>query len=360
MKDKMTTVCFIVPLPPPYGGIANWYLQIKEILTSKTNVKVLECDISQKISLKYKPYVLFRFFEMISQLFKLVKIFIMDKPNVIHLNSSMRSGFLRDFLFLVLSNLFNKRSILHIRSERVFLYHVNKNKFKLKLSNLLYRLATIVIVIEPNTYNYYKNIKRFKTNKLYYIPNPINVQTFFFKSPAYNIEDENYVIYSGDISKEKGVIDLIEVWTKNFNLFKNINLVLIGRNKLNINFDNYNKYNIMYKGFIDHQLAMAYLKNSRFVVVPSHTEGFPNIVLEAMLHEKEIIATKVGAIPLLLDNNRGILIDVGDKQQLLKSMCYILNRTKKKSNFEKKALSEYVKINYDINKVILEYEKLWL
>jgi glycosyltransferase involved in cell wall biosynthesis len=51
-------------------------------------------------------------------------------------------------------------------------------------------------------------------------------------------------------------------------------------------------------------------------VLPSLTEGTPNAIVEAMAHQKPIIATNVGGIPDLVDDTAGILVPPGDTKAL--------------------------------------------
>ena len=55
-------------------------------------------------------------------------------------------------------------------------------------------------------------------------------------------------------------------------------------------------------------------------VLPSLTEGTPNAIIEAMAHEKPIIATEVGGIPDLVDESVGILVPPGDAKALGQAM----------------------------------------
>jgi glycosyltransferase involved in cell wall biosynthesis len=47
------------------------------------------------------------------------------------------------------------------------------------------------------------------------------------------------------------------------------------------------------------------MESADVFVLPSHSEGFPYVVLEAMSMSRPIVATRVGAIPQMLDDGEG-------------------------------------------------------
>lgn len=53
------------------------------------------------------------------------------------------------------------------------------------------------------------------------------------------------------------------------------------------------------------------------LVLPSFTEGFPQVILEAMVRGLPVIATRVGGVPRIVDNGRnGLLVEAGDAEGL--------------------------------------------
>jgi glycosyltransferase involved in cell wall biosynthesis len=59
--------------------------------------------------------------------------------------------------------------------------------------------------------------------------------------------------------------------------------------------------------------------------LPSHSEGFPNAVAEAMAAGAAVIATSVGAIPEMLADGCGILVPPGDATSLAAQLQALMN-----------------------------------
>ena len=63
------------------------------------------------------------------------------------------------------------------------------------------------------------------------------------------------------------------------------------------------------------------------VILPSRNEGCPNVVLEALCSGTPVVASRVGAVPDLLNEECGIIVPPGEAEQLATAMGAALRRT---------------------------------
>ena len=78
---------------------------------------------------------------------------------------------------------------------------------------------------------------------------------------------------------------------------------------------------VRFTGFLDREALDELYRQSSVVVLASHSEGTPNVVLEAMAHARPVVATRVGGIPdLIEDGVNGLLMSVGDSDALTSAL----------------------------------------
>lgn len=70
-----------------------------------------------------------------------------------------------------------------------------------------------------------------------------------------------------------------------------------------------------------------FLRGVNVAVLPSHSEGMSNALLEYMAAGKAIVATHVGASPNLLGGGCGVLVPPGDESALASALCGLLSDT---------------------------------
>ena len=62
------------------------------------------------------------------------------------------------------------------------------------------------------------------------------------------------------------------------------------------------------------------------LILPSIEEGVGRVLLEAMSMNLPIVASNIGGIPLVIDNNKdGLLFEVGEIESLKEKVLFLLN-----------------------------------
>jgi glycosyltransferase involved in cell wall biosynthesis len=98
-------------------------------------------------------------------------------------------------------------------------------------------------------------------------------------------------------------------------------------------------------GWISHDDLIRYLKRLRLLVIPSFTEGLPNIMLEAMACGTPVAATSVGAIPdNITDGETGFIMENNSPECISANIIRALedpNREKIAMNAKKMVEKEF-------------------
>ena len=176
------------------------------------------------------------------------------------------------------------------------------------------------------------------------------------------IKDNGYALYFGRLSKEKGILNLIEA----FSYIKNQNLHIAGdgpeREKIEkIIKDRHLENNIKLLGFLNQKEMQEEIANCKFVVVPSiWYENCPYSILETLATGKPVIGADIGGIPeLVKDKENGLIYRYNSSSELETKMKLLFENQELVEEYgtkaKKIAQKEYSREKY-YNKIIKIYE----
>lgn len=188
-------------------------------------------------------------------------------------------------------------------------------------------------------------------NSINVIPTGVDTQIFHPESNENKKEFFN-IIFVARIEKAKGFDELIESFIFCRKKGLKIKLKIIGKHKdseYRINIEEKIREvqtDIEFIEEISHNKMPEIYRTSDLFVLPSHFEGVPLSVLEAMSTALPVIATKVGGIPEIIQNKKnGILVDKGDVKTLSQTieLLYFDEKYRKKlgANARKTILENY-------------------
>lgn len=182
----------------------------------------------------------------------------------------------------------------------------------------------------------------------------------------YNIEtnDEGYALYFGRLSKEKGILNLIESFSK----LETGKLYIAGEGPEKENITKFIQNNklqdrIKLLGFLNSEQMKEKISKCKFVVVPSiWYENCPYSVLETLAIGKPVIGSNMGGIPELVnDGENGYIYKFDDINELSEKMNKLFTDDKLVTKFSKKskqlAIESYNKEEY-YKKLMKIYKKI--
>ena len=354
-------ILLVTPFPPPMGGISNWSkLVYNYINENEKDIEIRYINISPKKRTTdgrtIFDRVFYGFISILTTSKKLKKEIKEFKPDVVHINTSGSLALFRDIKLLKILKRKKIKSVMHLRFGRVpELLKCNCNESK--LIRKAFKYADKILSIDGKTHN---SLLKDYSNKALICPNPFVCD----RMPVpINIEKDKLsrcITYLGWVVNTKGIEELIFAWNYIYEKYPNWKLQIVGpydKKYFDYLINNFNIEGIDFLGEKSHDEAMDIVNKSDIFTLPSYTEGFPNVVLEAMYLGKAIVATDVGAIPEMLQNNCGIVIKSKNVEELKNAIeklitnedliCELGINAKKRCEM------------YSIENVMEQYKKIW-
>jgi glycosyltransferase involved in cell wall biosynthesis len=171
---------------------------------------------------------------------------------------------------------------------------------------------------------------------------------------------QNIVGYVGRLSEEKGILNLIKAIPFVFKE-KNIQLVVCGEGNLMHVIRNLVKgleNNVKFTGWIHHQDLPQFLNEMRLLIMPSFTEGLPNVILEAMACGTPVLVTPVGAIPdIVKDGETGFLLKSNEPKHIAEKVIELLNKPELLEGVSINAYN-FVRANFSFEKTLESWRRI--
>ena len=269
----------------------------------------------------------------------------------------------------ILAKLFGSshKTIINIRSTTSrYLNEGLLGKVNLFLIRNLFNKADLIVSNSSGVDEDLKSLMNITTNTKV-IHNPIDIEYINSKKEVCEDikfdfkEDIKYIISVGRFIPLKRNQDLIDAFYKLQKDDTTIELIFLGDGILKKDLINYcrelkidNK--VYFLGNVSN--PFYYLNNSNLFVMSSQTEGFPNVLVEAMACGLPVISSdcKSGPREILQDEKYGCLYPVGDIEKLIEKMKIVLYGDIDK---EKVKLNNLKRIeDFRIDKIMKEFKDI--
>ncbi len=374
----------VSPKPPPNGGIGRWTVLLLDWLRDRAEVQVRLVDISPRWRAVDDRGLLKRLIggglQGVRDFWWVLAQLVRFRPDVLHLTTSGSLAGLRDITVLGLARCFRCRAVYHIRMGRLPQLAGTAGR-EWRLLYWAMRLADRVVVIEQPSEMALKSV--LPAEKLLRLPNAIHLRgladmTTLQDNGTTGRQDPETegrrqttalcplkrVLFLGWVIPTKGMRELMEAWRELRS--PGWELVVAGPGN-----EAYRQElaavagqdgSLRFLGEVSPAGAWGQMLEADVFVLPTYTEGFPNVVLEAMAAGKPIVATRVGAIPEMLNEDApepcGLVIEPRNAPALVDALRSVMQDKNLRVDLGRRARVK-VERCYDTDIVFPRLVTLW-
>lgn len=171
------------------------------------------------------------------------------------------------------------------------------------------------------------------------------------------VPEQKYILFTGKISKYKGVEYLLEAMKKVHDTFPDIKLVVAGGGKYHFDISEYAAlpYIDIRNRFIPDEELVALMNKTQFMVCPYTDATQSGVIMSSFTFGTPVIATRVGGLPEMLGNGKyGMLVKEKDTDALYLGICSLLSDEEQLADYRKEIAKDYTSDGYLSWKTIAE------
>lgn len=305
-------VLLLAPVPPPdHGGIINWTRLVKAEFAKHSGYKLRFVDSAARYREVTNHSSLLRLIfgsaQALRDCVRVLRQFLLFRPDVFHICTSGGPATIKDAILVTLARVFRIPTAVHYRMGR--LPHIlASDGIECRLTRYVLKRSAMVLVLGKRS----EAIVRHSApgQRVIDLPNMVDMgELGAVRSEIVrevNATQKRRITFIGHTVPKKGIKELVQACAAlqpdqlELHLvgpcsaaFQSILLKETTRGGGRVTW-------LRFHGAVTHHEALRQLALSDLFVLPSYTEGAPNVILEAMGMGKPILATSVGAVPEML------------------------------------------------------------
>ena len=336
MSSHRLRILLIGPVPPPLGGIVRYCQDmIHSELADQHDITLFQDNIPAQ----YRPqittakntwnifkrdglYSTMKVFGFVSKkMLELDRLLRRESFDILHVLSTAGFGFFRNTFHIQLAKRHGVKTVFHLLGQIDDLYNHGGDSMKRLVSYSLNR-ADVHIVQSPQLANV---VRKMTVRPVYPILN--GVPTDALRPPdlfAHSMGSDLVIITVGYLGFQKGTYDIIEAVSQLIKQHPNITFKFVGGGEI----EHFQKLvaskkledRIQFIGVVDDQTRTELLQQADIFLLPSHAEGQPIALLEAIAAGLPVISSTVGSIPEVVKENNGFLVTPGDIEGIVRAL----------------------------------------
>lgn len=286
---------------------------------------------------------------------------IVDRYDIVHVNCSSDSSFMRKSFFIRYAKHRGKKILLHQHGgDFVNYYRSELGEKKKRYVRDILDMADEMLVLTDKWREFFGTLT--DKSKIHVLPN--GVVTAGIGGAEAEPGDMDKILFLGRICRDKGVKELIEAVKEIHQENDRVRLYVGGifeEPELLKDIEENSTF-IKHIGWVSGSEKNRYLEECGIMAVPSYFEGFGLSVVEGMLHGCCVVASNVGGIPdIVEDGVDGLLVAPKDVVALKNAIERVMKdrdlADKLSGNGKKKALEKY-SIEKIVSQLLSHYREI--
>ena len=328
----MKKVLMLGPVPPPYGGIAA----VMDTILHSSLTKDYSFDIFEREGIfppGYSGFIGKNVFRL-KRFLRFFKELREKQHDFIHLQSVFNGSFSGTIIFMLIARLTQTKILLHLHGTDWDTWYTRASKWKQFRNRTALRIPSQILVL----YKVWQtNINRLIPNaEVHVLGNWIEMREAPDSTEVVQakrdlgISKENFtVITVGFVGWRKGSYDILDAVPVVAQACDSVRFIFVGGEEYSgeigpfnerVQNENLGKW-VLFTGEVPREKVPGYLACADVFLLPSHREGMPISIIEAMRGGVPIISTLVGAIPEMIENGTsGILINPGAPDEIAEAV----------------------------------------
>lgn len=324
-------------LPPPMGGIASFcQALLNSSLADEVELRFVQTSSQQRALASTGKTNWKNLKGAVADCARFWRACAAYRPDIAHICAAAGLSFLKHGVCVVLARLLGCRVILH---PHFSLSYPGLGKTLWRWCGTpIFRLSNAVIVLSSEWFGLQKEAPNLRIS---YLPNAIDIRPYqkIASRRSHTQSQHLKILYLGHLGEAKGTYDLLAAFQMLNMRELELTLELVGgfqapvdggRVAEDVGRTTGDRKRCILRPPVSGEGKLACFEQADIFVFPSHQEGMPMAILEAMAAGLPVVATAVGGIPDLIEHGRnGYLVPPkapADLAKAIETLCQDAHR----------------------------------
>ncbi len=326
MGKETCRVVLVAALPPPVHGNTVWARDVLSHFHGHRTINLIHFNLSDHRSIEnIGRFDWLNVWLALKQVFSFPLFIRRRRPNVVHVPLAMNTaGFLRDGLLILGARLFCRAAIVvHLHGAHFLDFYRGAGAWLRFFINRVMNSVDLPVVLGENLRHLVS--PWFRVEDVAVVHNGVIRRLFQSPLPQRHNRCLLTVGFLGNLVDMKGLVQYVRVLAKMINDGLPVRGEVIGawyddqfRHEINSYCHEQGvSERILFRGALFGEEKLALMKEWDIFFYPSHTEGMPLVVLEAMALGLPVVVTNVGAVKDIVEDGReGFVVEKGDEKAM--------------------------------------------